>query len=146
MAAHVLATLATAGPVPRLLSPVAWPGTAWLADRGAGLNAELDRILATLEKPLLVIHADLPLLAAADVRALIAAAEAHGAAIAPDRASVGTNAIALFARTPASFGFAFGDASFARHRLILPGAAIVRRRGLALDVDTLDDLAAIDWP
>lgn len=144
LAAHVLAALAQAGLAARVLSPVAWPGLPWEPDTGAGLNAELDRIRAALGSgPLLAIHADLPLVTAVDIGALIAAAEGQGAAIAPDRADAGTNAIALAGGEP--FGFAFGEGSFARHRASLPGAAIVRRAGLALDIDTPADLAASGW-
>ncbi|WP_068070554.1 2-phospho-L-lactate guanylyltransferase [Novosphingobium lentum] len=145
MARHVIATLATVAAIGsiRVLSPApeAMPGTDWEPDRGEGLNAELDRVCQALEgQRLLIIHADLPLLSAGDVDALIAAAEADGAAIAPDRHGQGTNALAL--RAAARIGLAFGPDSFARHLQRLPGAATVRREGLALDIDTADDIAA----
>lgn len=145
MAGHVLAVLTAAGVRPFVLAPVAWPGRGWEPDRGTGLNAELDRVRAARgAASLLVIHADLPRLSGEDVRALLAAAEMHGAAIAPDRAGVGTNAIALARGVP--LPFAFGADSFARHEAALPGAAAVRRDGLARDVDTPEDLDELgDW-
>ena len=145
MAAHVIAAL---GQVPaigsiRVLSPVppTMPGAGWEADLGRGRNAELDRVCGTcIGQKLLIVHADLPLLSAEDVVALIAAAEQSGAAIAPDRHDRGTNALAL--REVAMFGCAFGPDSLLGHRQRLPGAAVVRRAGLALDIDTAEDMAA----
>lgn len=137
MVTHVLDVLAEMGVAARLLSPEPRQGVPWERDLGAGLNAELDRASGVAEC-VLVIHADLPLLAPADVAAVVAAAEEHGAAIAPDRHGTGTNALAL--RRRPGFAFAFGAGSFARHRLALPDAAIVRREGLAFDVDTPADL------
>lgn len=120
--------------------PPAWPGP-FFQDEGRGLNAELGAAVKSLRpRPLLVIHADLPLLTHEDVTALLAEAEA-GCAIAPDREGSGTNAIAL--RDAAGFNFAFGIGSFARHLLAAEGRArIVRRAGLGLDIDTPDDLDA----
>src|SRR3546814_18344636 len=61
--------------------------------------------------------------------------------LAPDRHGSGTNAIALMAAAP--FEFAFGENSLALHRTTSGRrAAIVRRLGLSLDVDTPDDLDA----
>ena len=145
---HVAAVLASVPGIAKLVvladqRPEGWSG-GWLADGGAGLNAELQATPAA--RPLLVIHADLPMLTAGDVSALLAAAEAAGSAIAPDRHDSGTNALALADGAP--FVFRFGADSFAKHRLQMPQAAVVRRPGLALDLDTPDDLdaaAALGW-
>ena len=120
-----------------------WSG-GWIADTGRGLNAELQA--AAVARPLLVIHADLPLLSVADVEALLAAAEGSGCAIAPDRHGSGTNALAL--ADARGFAFGFGAGSFARHRAQAADAAVVERLGLGLDLDTPDDLdaaAAAGW-
>ncbi|MES2303364.1 MAG: 2-phospho-L-lactate guanylyltransferase [Pseudomonadota bacterium] len=145
MADHVIATLAGVPAIGsiRVLSPMsgASPGTVWEPDHGKGLNAELDRVCATLAgEPLLIVHADLPLICAEDVTALLSAAEAAGAAIATDRHGMGTNALAM--RAAACVGFAFGADSLARHLERLPHAAVLRREGLAIDIDTADDIAA----
>lgn len=145
MASHVIATLAGVDAISsvRVLSPAPcnMPGTLWVADRGEGLNAELDRVYEGLAgKAVLIIHADLPLLRADDVAALLTAAEAAGAALAVDRHGTGTNAVAMREAVPA--GFAFGPDSLARHLQRLPYAATVRREGLAVDIDTADDMAA----
>lgn len=145
MAEHVIATLTSVVEIGeiRVLSPapLTLPGTVWEQDDGAGLNAELDRVCQALAgQSVLVIHADLPLVQKEDVAALLAAADVAGAAIAPDRHGTGTNALAL--RNAGLVGFAFGADSFSRHRDALPGATTVSREGLAIDIDTAEDLAA----
>lgn len=122
------------------LCPEGWRGSFFL-DEGRGLNIELSSLVAALKPgPLLVIHADLPLVLPQDISALLARAR-QGCAIAPDREGTGTNAIAL--RNPSDFGFAFGPGSFARHLSAADcRAGTVLRRGLALDIDTPDDLDA----
>ena len=110
---------------------------AWLPDGGLGLNAELQALAIT--GPRLIIHADLPLVAPDDVEALLAAA-CGGAAIAPDRHGTGVNALALDAGF--TIEFRFGPGSLARHQEQAAGQlAVVARPGLALDIDTPDDLA-----
>lgn len=111
----------------------------WIADQGAGLNAELERARAKIGAgPMLIIHADLPLLETADLDALLAAAEGR-IAIAPDSHGTGTNALAL--GTAHGLKLSFGAGSFALHHAQVPDAAIITGRpGLALDIDTVDDL------
>lgn len=145
MADHVIATLAGVSAITsiRVLSPAPGdiPGTVWEPDHGKGLNAELDRVCATLAgERMVILHADLPLLCADDVTALLEAAEAAGAAIATDRHGMGTNALAM--RQASCVGFAFGPDSLARHLERLPHAMVLRREGLAIDIDTADDIAA----
>lgn len=129
--------------------PDAWTGR-YFQDDGRGLNAELERAATDLaSRPLLVIHADLPLVRPDDVTALLAAT-ATGVAIASDRRGRGTNALAL--RNPSGFRFGFGIDSLAHHQEAANGLAhVVRRPGLSLDIDTPEDLdAAIElgfpWP
>jgi 2-phospho-L-lactate guanylyltransferase len=145
MARHVIACLGRVASIDRILivskEPAMEFGVDWVPDQGLGLNAELARVRAALAPaPVLVIHADLPLLDAADVDALLLAAAASGAAIAPDRHGTGTNAIAIADGRP--LDFYFGSDSFSRHcRALGADAAVIRRHGLALDIDTPDDLA-----
>lgn len=109
----------------------------WLPDRGRGLNAELQAL--EIAGPRLIIHADLPLVTPDDVGAL-AAAGRGGGAIAPDRHGTGVNALAL--DEGVSLAFRFGPGSFARHReQAAVRLAVVDRPGLALDIDTPEDLA-----
>lgn len=143
MAAHVLACLRATLTIDRviILSPHAIPDAEWRRDRGRGLNEELNALRSDMRHAaLLVIHGDLPLLSPQDIEALLVAATG-GIAIAPDRHGTGTNALAMDTAEP--FAFAFGPMSFARHRSAAGDEArIVKRPGLALDVDTPEDLDA----
>ena len=96
---------------------------------------------------------DLPLLEAADIRALLAASDDGALSVlAPDRAGTGSNALLL--APPNVIETAFGVNSAARHQAAYMAAQQpllrVQRPGLALDLDTADDLAALarrghDW-
>ena len=112
----------------------------WQADLGRGLNAELEALRKELRaEDLLVLHADLPLLASEDVTAMISAARQTGVSIAPDHRETGTNAVAI--QNERSFPFAFGSASLAAHLAATGGeTSLVRRIGLALDIDLPEDL------
>lgn len=141
MLAHVLGVLNRVPAIGTIATLAAAPdlaGTAWLRDQGRGLNAELDAIAATVPVRLLVIHADLPALVPVDIDDLLNAAIAAGSAIAPDRHDRGTNALAFTAVKPSAF--TFGAGSLAAHRARHPDAALVRRAGLALDIDAAADL------
>jgi 2-phospho-L-lactate guanylyltransferase len=124
-----------------LLSESPLPGWAarWIHDHGRGLNVELSEAAKTYRtQNLLVIHADLPRLEVADIFDLTTARDTRSA-IAPDRHGTGTNALAI--RKEDSMSFAFGDHSFPRHlALAQRPLRVVKRIGLALDVDTPDDL------
>jgi 2-phospho-L-lactate guanylyltransferase len=139
MARHVLSVIAaTPSATPLLLCrhrPEWWDGD-WRDDDAQALNPAIGEARnAVFPAPFAIVHADLPLLTIADVTALLAAAERTGLSIAPDRHGTGTNAVAIADDRP--FRFAFGAASFARHRA--QGGAVVEQEGLALDIDTLDD-------
>ena len=131
------------------LEPIVAEAGARLAfQRGMGLNAGLDQAREAAEADgvdrLVVLHGDLPNLAADDVRTLLAAAAGErSVAIAPDRLGTGTNGLAL--APPGIIGFRFGTGSFAAHRAEAQKAgvepAIVARPGLAFDLDTPQDLA-----
>lgn len=143
MAAHVLSVLDQCRDVGcvTVLSPerpAGWPG-AWQYDRGRGLNTELSAWRAALGgAPGLVLHADLPLLAEGDVTALLNLADAQGAALATDRAGLGTNALAL--GHGGAFAFRFGRMSRLLHTAQLPAMPVLQRIGLMADLDTPDDL------
>lgn len=146
MAARVMTCLSNVNTINSLylLAPTEvseWPSH-WLPDSGRGLNPELESARAQLgNRPLLVIHADLPHLTVQDVQALLTAADHRGCAFAPDRHGRGTNAVALRDANP--FRFAFGRDSLTPHRQQRPGAAIVERAALGFDIDTPADLAEL---
>lgn len=117
--------------------PDLWSGE-WVRDEGRGLNAELTAWRAAqANAPVLIVHADLPLLSSADIDALLDAA-GEGVALATDRQGRGTNALAIFDGRP--FTMHFGANSSALHRAQYPGTAIVEREGLMADLDTPDDV------
>lgn len=140
---HVVQTLQACAQVTRIIvlseGPMLMTGLDWIADKGGGLNAELERARhAAGQVPQLIIHADLPLLTVADVDHFLRLG-AGQTAIAPDRVAIGTNALALGSSDP--FTLCFGAGSFQRHRDQALDAVIVRdRQGLSLDVDEADDL------
>jgi 2-phospho-L-lactate guanylyltransferase len=115
-------------------------------DSGAGLNAAFGQARARVRGAqvagVVLLPADLPELAAADVDALVGAGRQTRIAIAPDRRGLGTNGLYLVADL--DFCCRFGVDSRARHEAearrlgIEPG--IVMRAGLAEDLDTPADL------
>ena len=118
-----------------------------LPEPGGGLNPAVSAGFAHARAAgadrVIVLHADLPQLAADDCIAL-ATLPAGAIGIAPDRHGTGTNALSLPLPDASGFQFAFGSDSFARHRteaarLDLPLVEI-RRPGLATDIDEPDDL------
>ena len=119
-----------------------------LLQRSQGLNPALEegraRALAADASTLLVLPADLPLLEAGDVRAVLeAAGERPGVVLSPDGARSGTNA--LLSRPPDALPFLFGPDSFEAHLRAARGRGldprICERPHLAFDLDTAGDLA-----
>lgn len=95
---------------------------------------------------MICVPGDVPLITAEEVGALVAAlAHPPAIALAPDAERDGTNALAL--APPTLLTPQFGPASFTRHRaaadaMALP-ATVLDLPGLALDIDTVDDLRAL---
>lgn len=123
-------------------------GATPLLQESRGLNPALEegrrRALELGAATLLVLPADLPLLDAGDVLAVLKEAdEEPSAVISPDGARSGTNALLI--QPPNVLPFAFGADSFEAHL----GAArsrsldvrICERPHLAFDLDTAEDLA-----
>lgn len=80
-----------------------------------------------------IVHADLPLVTADDLRAVF---EAAPRAIAPSHDG-GTNVIT---GSGSAFPFSYGPGSFHRHLAAAPDAVVISRPGLAHDLDTPADL------
>ena len=113
----------------------------WWREAGrGGLNRGLESIASCRPERLLVVHADLPMLAPGDVEAMIAGARG-GCAIGPDQRGTGTNSLAL--ERAAGRTLAFGPGSLLRHRKAMPDATVVHRPGIAFDVDLPDDLETV---
>ncbi len=104
------------------------------------------------QQGLLTISADLPLLAQEDVFALIQAAQEHPIVLASSSDGTGTNA--LLTRPPLALPYLFGPNSLPAYvqaaQMHKFSYTVVQTAHLALDIDTLADLAqlersASDW-
>lgn len=95
---------------------------------------------------LLTISADLPLLSRQDIRCLFDQSMQHEIVLAPSRDGTGTNAI--LARPPLAVPYVFGPNSLhhfieaARERHL--SHTVYHSIGLALDIDTIDDLRELE--
>lgn len=139
MSEHVLATLRDAG-----ISPVR------VVNGDHDLNADVTEatVVAQMQgaTDLLLVMADLPYLAADDIAALVEAGRTSKIVIAEAKDG-GTNALLLKLPTALKFAFSRDTPSAESHAAQARAAgiepAIVRRPGLARDIDTPADLAAL---
>jgi 2-phospho-L-lactate guanylyltransferase len=149
MALHVISVVREAVDEAILLTPEPVPELGDLPvmlDAAEGLNANIawaaQEVGARAGDSLLVVFADLPLLSAEDMAALIAASSS-GLAIAPDRLGVGVNAVGY--RQPLELGFCFGLESRRRFEAEAERLGrrpmLVERPGLALDIDDAQSLS-----
>jgi 2-phospho-L-lactate guanylyltransferase len=126
-----------------------------LHDAGAGLNAALHSARRTAlslgARAIVVLPADLPQVTSADIEALVYEGRESGFALAPDEADAGTNALycsaAVLDGAATAPAFRFGADSRRCHQLEARRVGLtprlVRRPGLAFDVDTPQDLARL---
>lgn len=160
MAADVLATLTAAPALAGVLVVTADAGLAALANEhgarvlgegsAAGYNEAVERAARQLDaagaRAMICVPGDVPLLQAGEVDQL-AAALAHPPAVvlAPDAERDGTNALGL--APPTLLAPQYGPESFARHRAAAAAlaleATVLDLPGLALDIDTIEDLRAL---
>lgn len=108
---------------------------------GPGLNGAAATAAAAAERrgsAWLILHADLPLVTTADLQTAIGRHAPGDYVIAPSYDG-GTSLL----MGSGSFAFAYGSGSFHRHLQEAGGAEVVVRTGLALDLDTPRDLAAV---
>jgi 2-phospho-L-lactate guanylyltransferase len=120
-------------------------------DQDHGHNAAATRGIARAvelgAERVLLVPGDCPLLDAAELDRLIAvSAPARSVVIVPDRHGTGTNALLL--TPPDVLAPAFGEGSHQRHLEHAAAAGIHARTAelpsLALDIDTPDDLSAVE--
>lgn len=130
-------------------SAEAW-GVVSQPDLASDLNGALAAVIAASARAerrrgLLVIAGDLAWLRAADVAALLRAAGPDAVVLAPSKDGTGTNA--LLVPPGVSFRPAYGEGSRAAHHRAARALGLrlveLYRPGLAFDVDTPDDLAAV---
>jgi 2-phospho-L-lactate guanylyltransferase len=155
MLADVLAACRAAGLAGSLVVTDTGAGwsTAWnwsarpLLDPLGGLNAAVSAGLAVAgrlgARTALVLPGDVPLVSAADLSDVLAAAgdQARALVVVPDHTGDGTNA--LVARPPDLVTPAYGPGSAAAHLAQLAGAVRYECASLALDIDTPDQLARL---
>lgn len=163
MAGRVLAVLKESGAVQRctVVSPdervLTWARgqqVETVLQTSTGLNAALEDarrlIIATDTEAILVVHADLPEITAADIRDLTELASDGQmvrlrVVLAPDRRDEGTNA--LLVTPPDMLTFGFGRSSFSRHMAAARASGVephvFRSHGTMHDVDTLDDVGRL---
>jgi 2-phospho-L-lactate guanylyltransferase len=149
----VIAGVCVVSPDPCVLDWVAPLGVLPVLQEERGLNQGLEHarrvILAEQQvDALLVVLPDLPLVAPADIAALVQRAAPRAVVLAPDRHEQGTNA--LLVRPARALPFCFGEGSFDRHRAAARNAHlavhVLRAQGTAFDVDTPDDLYVMEQP
>ena len=108
---------------------------------GAGLDgagAALRDHALSADRPWVVLHADLPLIATSDVEELLGRLDEAGSVIAPSHDG-GTSALGSGRHVE----FHYGPGSYRRHLSQIPQSAIVIRTGFAFDLDTVTDLERI---
>ncbi len=121
-----------------------WWSEAELGCRGLNplIGRACGRLLDERDEPLIVMHADLPMLDAADIDAALDAREKGGLVVGCDRAGRGTNLLAFDVLAVPEF--CFGHDSCARHlesaRKAGITAHLLQRPGIELDVDEAPDL------
>lgn len=118
-----------------------------------GLNAVVAAAAARLARAgirdLLVLHGDLPLISAAELKTLLATHHALGdraVTIATDRHGAGTNCLVV--SQAESFDYQFGEDSRRRHEQAARDSGrasqVLELPGISLDVDTPEDVAALE--
>lgn len=152
MAERVLGAVSEAGARPLVLAAdrqvMDWAGErGWdaIVDRKPSLNAAAAgavEVANQLDMAWMVVHADLPLLSSAEVRAAMKTVESGRWVLAPS-SDGGTSLIG--GRGDPGFDFAYGKASFHRHlsRLRHRNPRVLYRLGFALDLDRPSDLRAV---
>ncbi len=141
--ADVVVTVAEAGTGDALRAS----GARTIVQSSDGLNPALFEAAGLLPAArTLVVPADLPRLSEEDLQVHL---QSGSVGISPDRHGTGTNMLSM--PRPASIPFMFGAHSLEAHRIAAREAGldveIIDRAGIALDLDTPDDLIAFGgWP
>jgi len=127
-------------------------GAQTVAERGnPELNTALERATAVARgygvSAVLILPADLPLLASEDIENMAAFLDSKPAVvISPDRHGRGTNA--LLVSPPGVIPYAFGENSFQRHVALAEEAGVrvvvYRNEDISLDIDVPEDLEILE--
>jgi len=142
----VLEHISVVSPDERVLAHAQDWGASALREEAPGHNAALHAAALHEQESgtlaLLTIAADLPLLQATDIRSMAELSGRYSVVLAPSREGTGTNAILV--RPPLALPYLFGPHSLPRYQQAARQArlsnTLYQRIGLALDIDTIDDL------
>jgi 2-phospho-L-lactate guanylyltransferase len=122
-----------------------WGARAWPEEQpghNAALRAAAERLSAGGATAVLTLSADLPLLTVADIHALVERSAHYPVVLAPAHDGQGTNALLL--RPPLLLPYLFGEGSLQRYIQAARERSLAyscyESRGLALDIDTIEDL------
>ncbi len=145
-ASNVLDGVTVVSPDPLVLAKAELWGACARIEEESGhnpaLHAAAQRELAEGATALLTISADLPLLSVHDIEDMLTQSQAYPVVLAPSWDGTGTNA--LLTRPPLALPYVFGPGSlqhFLREaREWQLGSVLYNNRGIALDIDTIDDL------
>lgn len=148
---NVFESVSVVSPDTRVLTQVQTWGAHALVEEQQGHNPALTaaarRELVPGATGLLTISADLPLLQVDDIQRMVALSAHYEVVLAPSREGTGTNA--LFLRPPLALPYLFGVGSLQRYldeaRKRSLSSTTCTRRGLSLDIDTIDDLEELQW-
>ena len=113
-----------------------------LAGHNAAAELGIARALELGATRALLVPGDCPLLAADEIDALLDRHDGPSVVVVPDRHGTGTNALLL--SPPDAIPPAFGPGSRERHEGLADGVVVDEVPGLLLDVDTPEDLAALE--
>jgi 2-phospho-L-lactate guanylyltransferase len=124
-------------------------GAQAIVETGNDLNGALAQASAVVaglsDEPVMALSCDLPFVTSEDLAALILAGRDSDVVAACDTEGQGTNALLL--RRPGMIRYRYGPGSIAAHRAAAAEAglrfAILARPGLAEDIDTPDQFAAM---
>ena len=141
---HVVSVLDACGLHVVALSPHPLPDSPYevWTDAAPSLNAALDDAVRRAGTPALIMHADLPRVAAEDVEALL---DIDGDIVIARARDGGTNALLMRERIRCAFGASSALAHAARARSAGLRTHVLDRPGLALDVDDGASLTASAW-
>lgn len=143
---NILEQISVVSPDSQVLDYARECGVQALAEELPGHNASLHvaalKELAAGTPALLTIAADLPLLQTADIRAFLEQSYNYPVVLAPSRDGSGTNA--LLTRPPLALPYLFGTNSLLNYQRAANerqlSNTLYNSVGLALDIDTVDDL------
>jgi 2-phospho-L-lactate guanylyltransferase len=146
LTSNVLAGVTVVSPDPLVLErAAAWGAHAQVEEEhghNPALYAAAVRELATGATALLTISADLPLLHPCDIQGMVERSRVYDIVLAPSWEGTGTNA--LLARPPLALPYLFGIGSLQRYLAETEKghlrSVLYNSIGMALDVDTIDDV------